>query len=337
MQGRRRTFAVMAICTSLLILAVEGFVRRIEPGLSSAGAWPKGRIADQFDAVSRYADGERIDVVFAGSSMMQKAIDPELYTDRTGLRSVNAALPASTNFMLEPWLINVVVPMLRPRVVVIGVASRDFNDNANGPDRALASLVGSPGYQSRVAHDWLTRADRTASRFSALVRVRRSLREPSNVLRALRRPRGPVRARPCPPKSPGAERYRIDRTVRRYPKTVLNDFSAGGIQTRALIDTIRGLKRRGIDVVLVELASSRDYADLHPHRERDLAEYRAALRRVVDTTRVGRVDATSLTSPRYFLDPIHLNCAGSRRFTSALAEHWDEVAPASIVSLKKFL
>lgn len=259
----------------VFLLAGEAAARLLEPGLSSAGAWPRGRIAEQYDAVMERAEAGDVDVVFAGSSMMQKAVDPELFSRQTGLRSINAALPASTNFMLGPWLEDVVLPMLHPDTVVIGVASRDFNDNGRGPDRALASFVGSPGYRTLVADDWLTDIDRAVSEYSALVRVRRSLRDPANVAGAIGRSRPSIPTLRCPPAHPGAERYRIHPTVARYPTTVLNDYSAGGVQTTELIDTITSLGRRGVEVVLVEMAlpTTRACIPIRPKTSRTTARH----------------------------------------------------------------
>lgn len=315
---RARFLALVSILVATLV-AAELAVRWIEPGLSSAGMWPDGPVANQFDAISARADDAPVDVVFAGSSMMHRAADAELFSDLTGMSSFNGALGASTNFMLEPWLMKVVVPALRPRVVVIGVASRDFNDNARGPERPLRVLVQSPGYKVRTADDWLSRMDRAASRYSALLRERRSLRSPTNVLEAARNRRPPLEDEDCQ-RSPKEERYRDNPTVTSYPTTVLNDYSTGGVQMRALVDTIEELQRRKIEVVLAKLPASREYPDLHPRGERDIDEFELALERVVRRTNVRVWDGRSMSSVKYFRDAIHLNCAGARRFTSEFAQ-----------------
>jgi hypothetical protein len=315
---RVRVLVVMAVMGAA-ILGAEGAVRWIEPGLSSAGAWPDGPLASQFDALSIRADDGPVDVVFAGSSMMHRAVDAKSFSERTRTSSFNASLAASTNTMLGPWLMDVVVPALRPKAVVIGVASRDFNDNADGPERTLRVLTGSPGYRIRTADDWLTRLDRALSGYSALIRSRRSLRFPTNVLDAAGRRRPPAPPRSCP-RPAELERYRFNPTVARYPRTLLNDYAAGGVQLRALVGTIEALQRQRIDVVLVKLPASREYPDLHPNGTRDIDAFDDALAEVVRRTDVDVWDGSDLTSTKYFRDAIHLNCAGAQRFTSELAD-----------------
>jgi hypothetical protein len=268
-------------------------------------------------------------VVFAGSSMIRQGFDHQLFTSRTGVPSINAALPASTNFLLEPWLIDVVVPRLHPRVVVIGVSSRDFNDNGKGPDLARDTFLNSPGYRTITGDDWMTRADRALSTVSALFRWRRSLREPSNVASAIRTRPLKIVEPECPKADPDDDRYTISKTVQDYPRSVLYDYSVGGAQTRALRSTIYSLHSRGIDVALLLVPATPDYDPLHPHGEADVRAYRAVLNDVVEDTGVTVIDATPIDDERYFRDAIHVNCPGRALLTRSIADRWEKITNGS--------
>lgn len=322
----QRTALLMSILTAIGVLAIgESGARMLERRIPSAGDWPRGPISEQADAVSRDAHGSAVSVVFAGSSMVEAGIDASRFTRLTGVKSLNVALPASTNFMVEPWIVHVVVPALRPKVVVIGVASRDFNDNGSGPADALKALTQAPGYRRAASHGLFTSVDRAVSRFSALVRLRRELRVPTNVLRALRTTE-PATVTRCSSQRTVARPYRSSALVSTYPVTVLKKYSAGGVQTRALIRTIRDLKRLGTEVVLMKLPATSEYLSLHPHGRADIVSFEDALGRVTHETNVPLIDGSSISNKRFFRDQIHLNCSGAERLTTAIASKW----PASL-------
>jgi len=324
---RSRLFGCLTV---LAVLALgEGGARVLAPRLPSSGEWPDGPIAQQYDGLAHGSATAPVPVVFVGSSMVEAGIDPSTFSSDTGLRALNAAVPASTNAMLTPWLSHVVVPLARPRVVLIGIATRDFNDNAIGPHDAILALTRSPGYHSLVARDALTRFDRFVSRYSALIRLRRQLRNPMNILRAIVRADPSLSRDSC--RSSVSQRYRSSALVSSYPSSVLKNYSAGGAQTTALIQTIDHLKRMKIGVVLVKLPTTTAYLALHPHGRPDIASFDRAVRNVVRQTRAPLIDASEITSTHYFQDQIHMNCAGAKKLTSAIARDWPTAA------LKRFL
>jgi hypothetical protein len=314
---------VIVVAILICLLAAEAGARAIAPRLSSDGSWPAGDMAAQYDAIvelSRHTD--QLDVVFAGSSMIRRAVDAKVFSRRTGQRAVNASLPASSNILLGPWLLDVVVPLLHPKTVVIGVASRDFNDNTIG-NGAYTTFVTSPGYQQYKSDTVLTRVDRVLSERSTLIRVRRSLRAPSNLVRALTTTPDREFLSACLENHPGEGRYVVGQFVQRYRKGWLRNYTTGGTQTVALIDTIERLEARGIAVILLRLPTSPDYIRAH-NDPSDLVKFETALRTVIEQTGVPAIDGRATTSTELFRDPIHLNCKGSAAFTATLVDGWKD-------------
>ena len=75
------------------------------------------------------AAGETADVVLLGNSSVNGAFVTEDLEQLTGIGTIfNAALDGSSMRQTEDWALNVVVPLIAPRTVVIGLTSRDLND-----------------------------------------------------------------------------------------------------------------------------------------------------------------------------------------------------------------
>ena len=123
----------------------------------------------------------RAEVVFAGTSMMRDAALPaEMSICRgPGSTCYNASLSAGVPTVMEHWLLDVVVPTLRPRVVVLGLSSLDFNDRGPRQKEAIATYTRAP----EIRDDVYARAARAAARVSYLVRYRAVLRQPAGSSR----------------------------------------------------------------------------------------------------------------------------------------------------------
>jgi hypothetical protein len=298
------------------LLAGEVGARAIAPRLSSAGTWPEGEISEQYDKMSELErSGKRVDVAFAGSSMIKWAIDAKVFSRKTGQTAVNAWLPASSNVTLSPWLIDVVVPLLHPKTVVIEVSTRDFNDRVADND-ALRTLTTSPGYLQRTDSDsLLTQIDSTLAKRIALVRVRRSLREPTKVIDALTGPRQPW-DRHCPNNLPARGR----RLLRRYPENWRQPYSATN-QTLAILDVVDKLEARGVEVVLLRLPTAYDYVRALPGED-NVVGYEAAMGQVVEQTGVPVIDGRRTVPIEQFRDYLHVTCDGMDTFTRSLIKRW---------------
>jgi hypothetical protein len=329
-RNRGLTVLVVAIGVLACLGAAEAAARVIEPRLSSAGTWPPGDIAAQYDVISELGRrGDPIDVVFAGSSMIRRAVDAEEFEQLTGKRSVNAALPRSSNFMIKPWLLDVVVPALRPKAVVIGVASRDFNDS-DARSESYEAFVTSPGYQQLTSERLVVRAERGLSGVSALFRIRRALRSPENVWEAVQGEPDRSFLEACQ----AQERNRSYRSIAlrgAVRQKQLANYAAGGDQTEALVETIKRLRQLRIDVTLLELPHTDDYLGLHDNPDKDYGEFEAALRSVRKATGVRLLDGRRTRSTTLFRDPLHLNCTGTVAFTALVAEAWGGEGPERVV------
>lgn len=269
------------------------------------------------------------DIVAVGSSMVNAAVDPAALTRELGGRRpvFNAALNGAGARLLERWTLEVVVPRLRPKTVVIGVSSRELNDRGLDAAHAYDVVIGSRGFRDATGDG--TFADRLEDRIaesSYLVRYRSVLRQPSRwggrkgspvgsrvndlgVLRALRI-------------FDNATYATTPRLSRATATRSLNDLTFGGRETAALGRLVTGLTSRGIRVVLLEMPITEDEIRLHPAGAADYARFEALLARFAAAHPAVRVFDMRERFPDTadYRDPHHLNGTGKARFTGLLAD-----------------
>jgi hypothetical protein len=324
MATARRIILPLAIVVAILAgseLAVRAVASRLDAPLVWLNREAQNKVT-AMDALRQAKGGSA--VVFVGSSMMNAAEDPALTTKLLGLKhpAFNAAIDGADIRSLEFWTLHVVVPRLRPRVVVIGVSSREFNDNGlnqRGFERkffdseAVRRLDGRLGTLARV-EAWL-------DDHSDLLRYRTVLRRPAEA-RAVPRPTDvdalgvaasirPFQRRP----------YGFGKVFRRrITDLVLNDYAIGGVEVAALDRLVRGLDRLAIKVVLVEMPVTDDVIPMHPRGQADYASFRRAFAAFVATHDVVSVDMrTPFPDTAEFVDPLHLDARGSRQFTQDIS------------------
>jgi len=268
------------------------------------------------------------DVAFVGSSMVNAAADPVAITRALAGRrpAFNAALNGAGLEAMDFWTLHVVVPLLHPRVVVIGVSSREFNDLASEPARfattmfkssAARSLSGTASMKERL-YDW-------AGKVSALVRYREVLRDPLGASGG--------RARKALAVSPLGVlaslrvflrgTYAIPDSFRgRVVHQTIVPFAIRGRQVAVLSHLVRTLAADHIVPVIVKMPMSHDVIALHEHGAVDFAAYESALGRFVAAHPAARfIDmAAEFSSTDEFHDPFHLNSRGRHRFSTIIAQ-----------------
>jgi hypothetical protein len=227
---------------------------------------------------------------------------------------------------MERWTMEVVVPRLRPSVVVIGLSSRELNDRGLDAADAYDLVVGSRGFRNATGDG--TIADRLEDRlagWSYLVRYRTILREPSRWSGRKGSPPGArvnelgvLRALRIFDNATYATRPRF---LRATAARSLNDFTIGGREIAALGRLVNRLTARGIRVVLLEMPITDDEIKLHPNGAADYARFEAALARFVAAHPAVRYLDMRARFPGTadFRDPHHLNGRGKGRFTQLLA------------------
>ena len=181
-----------SIALLAFLLAAEFGLHAFDDRLPQPMDWFNGQARFLVAEMDRTAEaGVRSDIVFAGSSMVGEGIDVQAIED--GLASVEVAHNTAVNSARTPtirrWLIEEVVPRLRPQRVVWGVSSRDFNENRPEPavDRYNSSRATRLGVAGAV--------DRFLASISLFSRYRSELRDGLGIPEFVDGPQRPGRKR----------------------------------------------------------------------------------------------------------------------------------------------
>lgn len=271
------------------------------------------------------AAGVRADMVFAGTSQAARGIVPKVVRDELGLRwTGNVAIPGSQAPVTERWLLEEVVPRLRPRCVVWGLSSIDLNGAR--PDPSL------PRYNAALAtrRGLLGEADERLADLVPVARHRSQLRDPyvlGSQLRTVERTRAERRAleellgpviRP-----PASERAKRTEAIF-LRNTLLANFEMTPQYRNALRSTIRSLRDQGIEPAIVLMPISRVYLDSHPRGEQQYETWKRATMRVAEDAGARVIDMDRSMPEDAFSDYVHLTPAAAREWSAMLAR---ELAP----------
>jgi hypothetical protein len=325
--NRRSGLIALAVAV-VVFLAAEGAARVLEPRLGEPVLWGDLETQWKVEQMDHLASEGGADVVFFGSSIVNAGLDPELYAERSppGTVVYNAALNATSPHLLELWATEIVLPRLQPQLVIIGLSSRELNDNGISQAEQYGRYVGSIGRAFEIDQPNVPqRLDRALSEMSVLMRLRSELRRPFSVFNQLRgttvqnlqlTDQGAVtRLRTI-------EYHIADVFRERTVDKDLVDYEIGGLEVGALSRLIDAIRATGADVLLVDMpVVEADYAPMHPNGQTDLDEYRAVLAdfaadRAVPLTTPGNNPWPSGD----FADPLHLNQSGVDRLTTRVWE-----------------
>ncbi|MGH2758304.1 MAG: hypothetical protein ACRDKJ_01950 [Actinomycetota bacterium] len=286
----------------------------------------------RMDALSRRPS---IDVVFAGSSQMLFAGDPVMLRRNLGVRwsSYNAALWGAPPVVNEHWLLDVVQPRLRPKVVVLGVSPVDFVEADT--DVPVRNYFNAPA----VRDDWIGSVERAASSRFSLVRHRRSLRSYSALFDSIgRRRRGEAGPRVFGAgidafgrmRSRDNDRFRGDDAARAVVAGVVErGWEPSEVQRDAFVRTVRGLVARGIEPIVMEMAVSGPFIDLLGGSQA-YSSFRSFLSKETDALGVTLLDAAGGASDtRFFIDFDHVNRDGANVFNSIVGRLFGAATPGS--------
>lgn len=327
-----RKLPISILIALLLVGGLELAVRQVEGRIRDSLEWPDWEAQNKVERMNLIRRrGRQAAVVVVGTSMTHAAVDPRMLATKLNVPlTFNAALNGSDMRSLELWTLGVVVPNLKPRIVVIEASSAVLNDNGLTQEefwelfknsRRGSRLAGTGGAPAAIQR-WFE------SRF-ALVRHRSALRQPFRAFTpSADQTAFAVNAQGVSFLVQGRGRriltYSIpeifrDRTVNK----TLHNYAAGGEQLAALSRLVRGLQALGITVVLADMPQTSDAIELHPGKERDYAKYTTVLQRFVSThPNIQFVDMRGMVGGDtvLFRDPVHMNTRGTQRFTELLAE-----------------
>ena len=135
------------------------------------------RKIEQIDALSERGGAS---VVFLGSSAVDSSLDPSaLKLAKSNRPAYNASVRGGTIAMVSHWARTVVVPRLRPDVVVLGVASRELDENGAFMSAIERKYFDAPAVRHvDGTENALQIAERRLESASTLFRYRTTIRDP---------------------------------------------------------------------------------------------------------------------------------------------------------------
>ncbi len=323
-QAPRFSLRGRSIKTTVIVLAVVLVAELVARVLSSGLPNPDwnfpqtDRKVDQMEAM--FAAGQTADVVLIGNSSVNSGFHTDDLEALSGLGTFyNAALDGSSMRLTEDWALNVVVPLVAPKVVVIGLTSRDLNDASSSNAEVFDNYLTSRGRARFLGEE--TSGQKTQSvlsSLSALVRISPFLREPASLV---------LQYNPAGPNTgefvlPGEEYEPRAIDITRTRERALNDYSLGGIELESITDLVASLEEEGIIVIVVEMPYvAEDYLDLHPNGAADYDDYRAVVDTFTNAQGLAYIDLTDYPwTTAEFYDFLHVNSAGIDLLNRMLAE-----------------
>ena len=322
---RSRWAKVVAIVLVVLVAAELG-TRAIEGHLPPHLDWLSAEAQKKVGQMDALARSGGASIVFIGSSIVRSGIEPAIVTDQLPGHPIayNAGLAAGVPVMMEPWTLDVVLPRLHPKALVIGISSFDFSDDPSNVAFYDAYKDAPAARRSMGLDDTLDHIDRWLTDRSALWRDRDALRSPSTVLDAIRG-KGP----PPDPDTAGIEANGRDAYLQEQQFDERNPLAGGvpvgswklGTKNVAALQRIIGAaKAQGIAVALVDMPVTDEYIAKHPHRDADYATYLTAARQFAATAAVPLLEFDTTRDHMYFADEVHLNRNGAYAFTPQLVD-----------------
>jgi hypothetical protein len=260
-----------------------------------------------------------VDVVFAGTSMAWQGFVPAAFStsDPDGRSAYNAGLAGGVPAVMEPWMLEEVVPRLQPDLVVWGLSSMDFStsygdDNLERYRDALETRTGR-----------LARVEQATSRVSALVRYRTVLRRPSAMFGSEKEDIESDFDEAAAILGEGGERrdFAVDFGPERGAQVEarFRNYRIDETDIQAVARTVESLRSRGVDVVLVEMPVPDRYVELHPEGADDVARAHETIVALGDVLDLRVVDLRRGYSEEDFVDFTHLNAAAAADLTDRLA------------------
>ena len=329
--GRARPFLVREVAVAVIVvLLAELGVRVVASHLPQPQTWPTPEAQEKIDQLSSWQGSHpHVGLVVGGASMADVAVDAGDVAGAVGPGEAgyNAALEGSPLAAIAPWLTKVVVPRLRPRVVVLGLSPIELNPNVAGEAATDASFLSvDPIARALGRESWLQRLNRWAGDVSYLFRYRTQLRAPSSW----------TTARPAHPDNPaltadGRDLRFAPLTMSQFDtvftnlrdleaqiaRTEFDRFTVGPQQVAQVGSLVRQLRAEGAAVVVVDLPVAPEALGLMPRGDADRQAVATSLANISQQTGARFIDA-GVWPDTLFADPIHLNAAGASRLTSRL-------------------
>jgi hypothetical protein len=326
-----RLASAVGVLAAGAVAAAEAFVYLAAEHLPEPSLWHDTLADLKYEQMRRLALRGGVDVVFAGDSQMNFAVQPQLFEQEcAGVTAFNAALYRAMPRVQLDWLERVVLPLLRPRLVVYGIGGHVLNDRGVTHFKTEVDYKSSPGYRRHHFKFW-------PLELIASLQLRQhahTVLQPGKLVEAARKGRAdqvrgrrsyPMRTRIVAEKGEGtnveSNQYKVRPGMDEVMRSEVYGLfeTLGEIQLNALRQIVATCRRRGCEVALVHLPMS-EYAQnmtLPGLEDKARVEFRA----LADELGLEYIDGLTeeFEQEHYLADIAHLNRAGKLAFTSALA------------------
>lgn len=338
---------LVAIVLVVLVVA-EGYVRLIAAYLPPPTTPGAGEVAFKKSRLEQLGAAGGVSVVFMGDSMMDSALDPAVFLQHapSAPSAYNASLQGSRLTTQQQWAHEIVLPAVRPKVVLQAVNPTLVStlgtsaDQLGVYDAILAANIRS------VRGDIWQNATEAASEHVYLVRYRDALRRPGVLGGATVNRFTGGQEFPQPARPPGF----WERTLTPAGQvTEYADGQAARTGPDGLITNIRIMLESSRDFTPMNSITSRYKSagvqtvvviqpvafDIMTASGLDVAPWKAAaadIRRRAEAEGLPVIDFSDTPYTRdHFFDPLHLNAKGSARFSTELAQRYEALCQSRTV------
>lgn len=310
----RRLVDIVAV-TLLLLCALEIVASRVESGLPPATMWytPRAELVHEYLNSEAFLS-ESPQVVLMGSSMMGLGGLSETLGEQWGTEVANVSLPGADMTVSTRFLTEEVLTRSSPKMVVLGVASFDFNANHGNPSglRYESQLATRPGVTAGI--------ERGVGQRLALVRNRMFWGDPVGLIRELRSTDAEPPTYDIDWHQAGPPRYagQFAEHASLLEVGVLKDFVIDDTEIVRLGGLIETLQADNIRVVIVALPVTTEYVAAHPRGREDFEAATELIRQEAKRRGAEYLDLSRSMPRRSFYDNVHLNRDGAIAFTEML-------------------
>jgi len=317
---RQRIWRVVGVALVVLV-AIEGSVRFMTPRVPKPPDWHYigiDSLVESMDLLER--GGVTSDVVVAGTSLVQRIRVPIVERELESVAVAhNLSLFNAHTPVQRRWLLEEVLPRLKPDRVVWGVASLDFNGGR--PQKEIevyeSSRAGKVGFAGPI--------DRLLGSLLMTVRYRQEVRGPlffSHIL-------DPPVLQAGPSEEPVDEllersviwdREQTEEAFASLRTRELHDFHIGEREAEDFIFSIEEMLKRDIEVILVLMPVPLEYVVANDEGRDSFTNWTDWVLSTAEELAVPVFDYSSAISQADFGDYIHLDAAGADLLTELLVE-----------------
>ena len=321
---RRRRLAKVALITALVLVGAEGALRLRASALPAPADWAIPAIGHKFEQIKELEQNGGASVVFLGASTVDAGLDPDRFPVKAGERpAYNAAVRGGTMSVIGTWAKHVAIPRLRPDVVVLGLSSRELNENDKPRAIRERAFYEAPAVRELLGETSMwERAGRRLERASALFKYRTKLRDPRYIPALVGV--GELPAEDANSANDyvgtGGELTAFERS--RYAgaaffKNKTKPVPIGTAQREQLRDLLTFLRSHAPRVLVVNMPVTGDYVSTQTPAQR--AAFDAILAAETKDAGASYVK-TGIWPTTLFGDPTHTNGAGAQRLATVLSK-----------------